>query len=92
MVRGGIWPALLVVLQVIAYLPLPTLLASANGLGGTVVWTKNNPTPWNDVKPDENTKMMDVNSRFAKRCVVCSMLRAGLTYWCYQLVEGQAIT
>ncbi|KAH7888078.1 hypothetical protein F5I97DRAFT_948924 [Phlebopus sp. FC_14] len=34
--------------------------------GPTVVWTKSNPTPWNDVQPDENTKMMDVNKRFAK--------------------------
>ncbi|OJA07688.1 hypothetical protein AZE42_01880 [Rhizopogon vesiculosus] len=34
--------------------------------GPTVVWTKNNPTPWNDIKPDENIKMMDVNSKFAK--------------------------
>ncbi|KAG1857292.1 hypothetical protein C8R48DRAFT_749038 [Suillus tomentosus] len=34
--------------------------------GPTVVWTKSNPTPWNDVKQDENTKILDVNSRFAK--------------------------
>ncbi|KAL4075684.1 hypothetical protein J3A83DRAFT_4089212 [Scleroderma citrinum] len=34
--------------------------------GPTIVWTKNNPTPWNDVKPDENVKMMDVNNRFSK--------------------------
>ncbi|KAI5982284.1 hypothetical protein EDC04DRAFT_2844394 [Pisolithus marmoratus] len=34
--------------------------------GPTVVWTKSNPTPWNDVKPDENVKMMDVNNRFPK--------------------------
>jgi len=34
--------------------------------GPTVVWTKNNPTPWNEVKPDENIKMMDVNGQFAK--------------------------
>ncbi|KIK99717.1 hypothetical protein PAXRUDRAFT_822487 [Paxillus rubicundulus Ve08.2h10] len=34
--------------------------------GPTVVWTKNNPTPWNDVKPDENTKLMDVQGRFSK--------------------------
>lgn len=34
--------------------------------GPTVVWTKSNPTPWNDVKPDENVKMLDVNNRFSK--------------------------
>ncbi|KIM67746.1 hypothetical protein SCLCIDRAFT_20769 [Scleroderma citrinum Foug A] len=34
--------------------------------GPTIVWTKNNPTPWNDVKPDENIKMVDVNNRFSK--------------------------
>ncbi|KIJ19858.1 hypothetical protein PAXINDRAFT_166071 [Paxillus involutus ATCC 200175] len=34
--------------------------------GPTVVWTKNNPTPWNDVKPDENTKLVDVHGRFSR--------------------------
>ncbi|KAH7916711.1 hypothetical protein BJ138DRAFT_1138992 [Hygrophoropsis aurantiaca] len=34
--------------------------------GPTVVWTKNNPTPWNDVKPDENTKLMSVNQQFSR--------------------------
>lgn len=34
-----------------------------------VVWTKNNPTPWNTVKPDETTKLMTVNQKFAKKCV-----------------------
>lgn len=36
----------------------------------TVVWTKNNPTPWNTVKPEENTKMMAVNQKFEKSCVL----------------------
>lgn len=35
----------------------------------SVVWTKNNPTPWNTVKQDENTKLMAVNQKFGKRCV-----------------------
>ncbi|KIK42999.1 hypothetical protein CY34DRAFT_82578 [Suillus luteus UH-Slu-Lm8-n1] len=34
--------------------------------GPTVVWTKSNPTPWNDIKQDENIKILDPNSRFAK--------------------------
>ncbi|KAI0773785.1 hypothetical protein C8Q74DRAFT_1200796 [Fomes fomentarius] len=37
--------------------------------GPTVVWTKDNPTPWNDVKPDENTKLLTVNQQFDKRYV-----------------------
>jgi hypothetical protein len=32
-----------------------------------VVWTKSNPTPWNEVKQDENVKMMAVNQKFDKR-------------------------
>ncbi|KAI0723491.1 hypothetical protein C8Q76DRAFT_723088 [Earliella scabrosa] len=34
--------------------------------GPTVVWTKENPTPWNDIKPDENTKILTVNQHFDK--------------------------
>ena len=34
-----------------------------------VVWTKSNPTPWNSVKPNENTKLMSVEQKFEKRCV-----------------------
>ncbi|KDR83500.1 hypothetical protein GALMADRAFT_235677 [Galerina marginata CBS 339.88] len=34
--------------------------------GPTIIWTKSNPTPWNTVKPDENTKMMSVNQKFEK--------------------------
>jgi len=34
--------------------------------GPNVVWTKNNPTPWNTVKPDENTKLMAVNQKFER--------------------------
>ena len=32
-----------------------------------VVWTKENPTPWNDIKPDEGTKLLTVNQHFDKR-------------------------
>ncbi|KAL0949815.1 hypothetical protein HGRIS_009850 [Hohenbuehelia grisea] len=34
--------------------------------GPNVVWTKNNPTPWNTVQPDQNTKLMAVNQKFEK--------------------------
>ena len=34
-----------------------------------VVWTKENPTPWNDIKPNEGTKMLTVNQHFDKRYV-----------------------
>ncbi|KAG9317146.1 Aldo/keto reductase family-domain-containing protein [Chiua virens] len=34
--------------------------------GPTVVWSKSNPTPWNNVKPDENIKMMDPSGNFSK--------------------------
>ncbi|KAG8218325.1 Aldo keto reductase [Butyriboletus roseoflavus] len=35
--------------------------------GPSVVWTRSNPTPWNDVKPDENTKMLDPSGKFSKK-------------------------
>ncbi|KAI0775447.1 hypothetical protein BC629DRAFT_1595077 [Irpex lacteus] len=34
--------------------------------GPTVVWTKENPTPWNDIKPNEGTKLLTVNQSFEK--------------------------
>ncbi|RPD62042.1 hypothetical protein L226DRAFT_613372 [Lentinus tigrinus ALCF2SS1-7] len=34
--------------------------------GPNVVWTKENPTPWNDIKPDEGTKLLTVNQHFEK--------------------------
>ncbi|KAI9510972.1 hypothetical protein F5148DRAFT_1281331 [Russula earlei] len=34
--------------------------------GPAVIWTKSNPTPWNDVKQDENVKLMAVNQKFEK--------------------------
>ncbi|OCH95866.1 hypothetical protein OBBRIDRAFT_830467 [Obba rivulosa] len=34
--------------------------------GPTVVWTRDNPQPWNDVKPNENTKLLSVNQQFEK--------------------------
>ena len=32
-----------------------------------VVWTKNNPTPWNTITPDQGTKLIEVNQKFEKR-------------------------
>ncbi|KAI5124758.1 hypothetical protein M0805_005392 [Coniferiporia weirii] len=34
--------------------------------GPTVVWTKNNPEPWNTIKPDQSTKMINVNDKLEK--------------------------
>ncbi|PIL36685.1 transporter [Ganoderma sinense ZZ0214-1] len=34
--------------------------------GPSVVWTKENPTPWNSIKPDEGTKLLTVNHHFDK--------------------------
>ena len=34
-----------------------------------VIWTKNNPTPWNTIQPNENTKMLTVNQKFEKEYV-----------------------
>ncbi|KAF9468844.1 hypothetical protein BDZ94DRAFT_1152895 [Collybia nuda] len=38
-------------------------------MGSGVVWTKANPTPWNNVEQGENTKLMAVNQKFEKRFV-----------------------
>ncbi|KAF9052230.1 hypothetical protein BDZ89DRAFT_1056578 [Hymenopellis radicata] len=35
----------------------------------TVVWTKANPTPWNNIQPDEGTKLIEVNHKFDKKWV-----------------------
>lgn len=41
-----------------------------------VVWTKENPTPWNDIKPDEGTKILTVNQQFSKSCVLLASYAA----------------
>ncbi|EEB90501.1 hypothetical protein MPER_11282 [Moniliophthora perniciosa FA553] len=33
----------------------------------TVQWTKTNPTPWNDIKPTQNTKIYDPKGHFPER-------------------------
>ncbi len=36
--------------------------------GPDVIWDrKNNPTPWNNVEPGTNTKLMAVNQQFDKQ-------------------------
>lgn len=44
-----------------------------------VVWTKSNPTPWNEVKQDENVKMMAVNQKFEKKSVSWRLV-VGMTF------------
>ena len=34
----------------------------------SVIWTKSNPQPWQNIKPGETTKMLNV-TQDAKRCV-----------------------
>ncbi len=49
--------------------------AEAGGLTMcAVVWTKDNPTPWNDIKPDENTKLLTVNQHFEKKYVSSALI------------------
>ena len=50
-------------------IPRCSWLAFTRRLARAVVWTKDNPTPWNTVKPDENTKLLTVNQHFEKRYV-----------------------
>ena len=38
-----------------------------------VIWTKDNPTPWNDIKPNEGTKLLTVNQHFDKSYVNASL-------------------
>ncbi|KAH8118486.1 hypothetical protein DFH11DRAFT_1686641 [Phellopilus nigrolimitatus] len=34
--------------------------------GPTVVWTRNNPEPWNSIQPDQSTKFINVNHKLEK--------------------------
>ncbi|THU78792.1 hypothetical protein K435DRAFT_45908 [Dendrothele bispora CBS 962.96] len=34
-----------------------------------VQWTKKNPTPWNEIKPNQGTKLIQINQKFDERCV-----------------------
>lgn len=36
----------------------------------SVIWTKENPTPWNTIQPDQNTKLLQVNPKLEKKCVL----------------------
>ena len=64
----GILFALLVVPRVRSFFAYCVMLCTHRECA-TVVWTKDNPTPWNDVKPNENIKLLSVNQQFDKRQV-----------------------
>ncbi|KZS97736.1 hypothetical protein SISNIDRAFT_449292 [Sistotremastrum niveocremeum HHB9708] len=34
--------------------------------GPDVIWSKNNPTPWNSIHPDENVKLTSGHHKFEK--------------------------
>ncbi|KAJ3851474.1 hypothetical protein EV368DRAFT_43101 [Lentinula lateritia] len=36
-------------------------------MGPTIQWTKTNPTPWNDIRPYQGTKLLQVQSKFDQR-------------------------
>jgi hypothetical protein len=52
-----------VVLQVSSSIPE---IPAQSAYSRIVVWTKENPTPWNDIKQNENTKLIQVNSKLEK--------------------------
>ncbi|PFH52560.1 hypothetical protein AMATHDRAFT_139735 [Amanita thiersii Skay4041] len=52
-------------------------------LGPTVVWTKSNPTPWNTVKPEENSKLAAVNQKFEKRFARTVLRFLRMPYPCF---------
>ncbi|KAJ3935628.1 MAG: hypothetical protein NXY57DRAFT_887428 [Lentinula lateritia] len=39
-------------------------------MGPTIQWTKTNPTPWNDIRPHQGTKLLQVQSKFDQQCVM----------------------
>ena len=47
------------------YIPYSSSLAHVVAL---VIWTKSNPQPWQNIKPGETTKMVNITGD-AKRCV-----------------------
>lgn len=48
-------------------------------LSPSVIWTKDNSTPWNSIKPDEGTKIMQVNQKFDKRYFILLVVGYVLT-------------
>ncbi|KIK65704.1 hypothetical protein GYMLUDRAFT_366466 [Collybiopsis luxurians FD-317 M1] len=38
-----------------------------SAMGPTIQWTKANPTPWNEIKPNQGTKLVQVNQKFDER-------------------------
>ncbi|KAF8631167.1 hypothetical protein AX15_002506 [Amanita polypyramis BW_CC] len=58
-------------------------------LGPSVVWTKTNPTPWNTVKPDENTKLAAIDHKFEKRLTFLTLM---LTMTIVDFTSSQGVT
>ncbi|KAF5393796.1 hypothetical protein D9757_000385 [Collybiopsis confluens] len=38
-----------------------------SAMGPTIQWTRSNPTPWNEIKPHQSTKLVQVNHKFDER-------------------------
>lgn len=49
-----------------SWLALPIIALSTILYPSSVVWTRDNQTPWNDVQQNENTKLLTVNQHFEK--------------------------
>ncbi|KAJ3917703.1 hypothetical protein F5877DRAFT_44128 [Lentinula edodes] len=47
-----------------------TWFMARSAMGPTIQWTKTNPTPWNDIRPHQGTKLLQVQSKFDQRCVM----------------------
>ena len=48
-------------------------ISSQNEISGVteliaVIWSKSNPTPWNDIQQEENAKLFNGHHKFEKRC------------------------
>ncbi|KAH7875986.1 hypothetical protein F5879DRAFT_990934 [Lentinula edodes] len=46
-----------------------TWFMARSAMGPTIQWTKTNPTPWNDIRPHQGTKLLQVQSKFDQRWV-----------------------
>ncbi|KAK7471100.1 hypothetical protein VKT23_002515 [Stygiomarasmius scandens] len=38
-----------------------------SAMGPTIQWTKKNPTPWNEIQPNQGTKLIQVNQKFEEK-------------------------
>jgi hypothetical protein len=75
----GIWDVLQWDLLVGCNLSLVTFTFLTAFPSFLVVWTKSNPTPWNTIKPEENTKLLTVQQKFDKKYVdIFALLKPAL--------------